>query len=54
MNTFINNLENSLPIQNIFQLWKEYEDSNTPEAKLVKDLDKFEMLVQAFEYEKGN
>ncbi|KXN66598.1 hypothetical protein CONCODRAFT_80447 [Conidiobolus coronatus NRRL 28638] len=54
MHTFINNLENSLPIQNIFQLWKEYEDNITPEARLVKDLDKFEMLVQAFEYEKAD
>ncbi|RUS34079.1 HD domain-containing protein 2, partial [Jimgerdemannia flammicorona] len=36
----------------IRNLWQEYEDASTPEALLVKDLDKFEMLVQAVEYEK--
>ena len=32
-------------------LWKEYEEHQTATAIVVKDLDKFEMLVQAFEYE---
>ncbi|KAJ1969523.1 hypothetical protein H4R35_006115, partial [Dimargaris xerosporica] len=32
-------------------LWHEYEACETPEARLVKDLDKFEMIVQAYEYE---
>ena len=32
-------------------LWREYEAGETPEAKLVKDFDKFEMIVQAHEYE---
>ncbi|KAI9179864.1 hypothetical protein H9P43_005196 [Blastocladiella emersonii ATCC 22665] len=36
----------------IRSLWLEYEEGTTPEARLVKDLDKFEMIVQAFEYEK--
>lgn len=36
----------------IVELWQEYEDAQTPEALLVKDLDKFEMIVQALEYEK--
>ena len=31
--------------------FKEYEDCATQEAKFVKDLDKFEMVLQAFEYE---
>jgi putative hydrolase of HD superfamily len=31
---------------------KEYEAGLTPEAMLVKDLDKFEMILQAYEYEK--
>ncbi|RUS15548.1 hypothetical protein BC937DRAFT_92327 [Endogone sp. FLAS-F59071] len=35
----------------IYNLWQEYEDALTPEAQLVKDLDKFEMIVQAAEYE---
>ena len=33
------------------QLWREYEDQSTPTAMIVKDIDKFEMLVQAYEYE---
>ncbi|XP_038051757.1 5'-deoxynucleotidase HDDC2-like [Patiria miniata] len=33
------------------QLWEEYEEGSTEEAKFVKDLDKFEMILQAFEYE---
>ena len=43
----------NLPAANdIFALFCEYEDNATPEAHLVKDLDKFEMIVQAYEYEK--
>eukprot|EP00126_Sphaerothecum_destruens_P006381 Sdes_comp19334_c0_seq1m10507 len=34
-----------------YELWEEYETGKTPEAKYVKDLDKFEMILQAFEYE---
>ncbi|CAL1537261.1 unnamed protein product [Lymnaea stagnalis] len=37
--------------QEMYQLWLEYEDQTSPEAKFVKDLDKFEMLFQAYEYE---
>ncbi|RHY26227.1 hypothetical protein DYB32_008735 [Aphanomyces invadans] len=33
------------------ELWHEYEDAATDEAKLVKDIDKFEMILQADEYE---
>lgn len=33
-------------------LWLEYEHATTPESLFVKDLDKFEMIQQAFEYEK--
>eukprot|EP00795_Rhopilema_esculentum_P008258 gene8258-14207_t len=32
---------------------KEYESQTTSEAKAVKDLDRFEMILQAFEYEKA-
>ena len=38
-------------VREIVNLWQEYEDAQTPEALLVKDLDKFEMIVQALEYE---
>jgi putative hydrolase of HD superfamily len=34
-------------------LWEEYEAGATPTAKLCKDLDKFEMLLQAREYERA-
>jgi putative hydrolase of HD superfamily len=37
---------------NVIELWKEYEERKTPEAKFVYELDKIEMLLQAFEYEK--
>jgi putative hydrolases of HD superfamily len=45
-------LDDQIVAQEIAQLWQEYEDATTPEALLVKDLDKFEMIVQAMEYEK--
>ena len=32
---------------------QEYEKGASPEAVVVKDLDKFDMMFQAFEYEKG-
>jgi putative hydrolase of HD superfamily len=35
----------------ILALWKEYEEGSTEEAKLLKDLDKIEMILQAQEYE---
>ena len=35
----------------ILELWKEYEEGSTEEAKLLKDLDKIEMILQAQEYE---
>ena len=33
-------------------LFQEYEEHASPEAKLTKDLDLFDMIQQAFEYEK--
>ncbi|KAF9362768.1 HD domain-containing protein 2 [Mortierella sp. NVP85] len=39
--------------QEIFSLWEEYEVAATPEALLVKDFDKFEMIMQALEYEQS-
>ncbi|XP_030954964.1 HD domain-containing protein 2 [Quercus lobata] len=37
--------------QEIGELWLEYEENSSPEAKIVKDLDKVEMILQALEYE---
>ncbi|KAJ3679203.1 hypothetical protein LUZ60_017214 [Juncus effusus] len=36
----------------IHELWMEYEENSSPEAKIVKDFDKVEMILQALEYEK--
>jgi putative hydrolase of HD superfamily len=47
-------LGNTAEAQFIHELWLEYELAETPEALFCKDLDKFEMIVQAFEYEKRN
>lgn len=38
--------------RSIRALWEEYEAGQTREAKLVKDFDKIEMIVQAGEYER--
>uniref|UniRef100_A0A7S1B0C6 HD domain-containing protein n=1 Tax=Noctiluca scintillans TaxID=2966 RepID=A0A7S1B0C6_NOCSC len=38
--------------QELYSLWAEYEAGETIEALYCKDIDKFEMVVQAFEYEK--
>lgn len=35
------------------ELWLEFENGKSPEAKLVKQLDKLELALQAFEYEKS-
>ena len=36
----------------LMQWWHEYEQQITPESHYAKDIDKFEMVVQAYEYEK--
>ncbi len=36
----------------IYELWEEFEYRKSEEAKLVKDLDKLEMCLQALEYSK--
>ncbi|CEP22144.1 unnamed protein product [Cyberlindnera jadinii] len=36
----------------ILQFWLDYEEIRTLEARYVKDIDKFEMLLQSFEYER--
>ncbi|KAI9207387.1 HD domain-containing protein [Polychytrium aggregatum] len=54
MDSLVAMLEGSLEAREIESLFMEYEDGTTPEAVIVKDLDKFEMIVQAFEYEQRN
>jgi len=53
MRSLVDTLGGTPVAEEIYQLWLEYEENKTNEAKFVKDLDKFEMIVQAFEYEKG-
>ncbi|KAF8817929.1 hypothetical protein IE077_002751 [Cardiosporidium cionae] len=36
----------------IYDLWIEFEEGTTKEAQIIKDIDRFEMILQAFEYEK--
>jgi len=36
---------------NYYNLWEEYENCKSPEARFVKDIDKLEMILQAVEYE---
>ena len=50
----VNDLDNNAVGDEIFALWNEYEDGETPLAKVAKQLDKYEMIVQADEYEKAN
>lgn len=38
--------------QHLRKLFDEYEEGTSPEAILVKDVDKYELLVQAVEYER--
>mmetsp|Transcript_59105 Transcript_59105/g.97713 ORF Transcript_59105/g.97713 Transcript_59105/m.97713 type:complete len:247 (+) Transcript_59105:11-751(+) len=45
-------LKNTDVGQEMYDLWMEYEGQQTSEAKLIKDLDKLDMIIQAEEYEK--
>lgn len=45
---------NSKAAKEILEDWLAYENVSSPEARYVKDIDKFEMLVQCFEYEQSN
>ncbi len=38
----------------VLDLWREYDAGQTPEAKIVRQLDKLEMALQALEYERGS
>jgi len=41
--------------EEVFKLWKEFEQGKLPEAKFVKELDNVEMILQALDYHsKGN
>lgn len=40
--------------EEIKEVWQEYEDNETLEAVFVHDVDKIELILQMFEYEKAN
>lgn len=47
----IKNLD-TLVNMGLIDLWREYEEGNTKEAEICRQIDKFEMILQAYEYEK--
>lgn len=48
----ISNLVPKISGEEILKLFHEYESQLTPEAQWVKDCDRYDMIQQAFEYEK--
>lgn len=48
---FFQNISEVLEDDHIEELWKEYEQKETNEAKFVKDMDKIELCLQALKYE---
>ncbi|KAL0955169.1 hypothetical protein HGRIS_004077 [Hohenbuehelia grisea] len=55
MHNFVHDMLHDSPAaKKIEALWEEYEHGQTPEARFVKDLDRFEMASQALEYERDH
>ncbi len=53
-NTAIKKIFSNLPpdqAEAFYALWLEYEQGSTPEGLIVKDIDKYEMMLQAYQYE---
>lgn len=50
----VEDLGNTFMATEIRELWLEYEEGTSLEAGLARQLDKFEMIVQANEYEVAN
>ena len=53
MSTIAADIDHEHVSREIFDLWIEYEDQTSPEAHVAKNLDKYEMIVQADEYERA-
>ena len=51
MKQIVNDLDHSHISDEILSLWLDYEEGTSNEALVAKQLDKFEMIVQANEYE---
>jgi putative hydrolase of HD superfamily len=54
MNSIMSQLAEPQKYARVMELWEEYEARETKEGKAVKDLDRFEMILQANEYEERN
>jgi putative hydrolase of HD superfamily len=54
MQRITNELDFPLIGDELNELWLEYENGDTIEARIAKQLDKFEMIKQADEYEKSS
>lgn len=48
----MNQISSGLENKEIMDVWKEYEERETPEAKFVKDMDMIDMCLTALKYEK--
>jgi len=52
--SLLGNVNGGLSGEEIRKVWKEYEDSDTLEAKYVHDIDKLELLLQMVDYERSH
>lgn len=52
--SLLGNVDDGSAGKRIQELWQEYEDSETLEAKFVHDIDKMELLLQMVEYERAH
>jgi putative hydrolase of HD superfamily len=43
-----------LESKEVFELWKEFEEEKSPEARFVKDVDRAETILQAYDYHSKN
>ena len=53
MKSIIDGIGNAVVADELMGLWLEYEEGESPEAHVARQLDKYEMIVQADEYEQS-
>ena len=53
MKLILDDIGNAAVADELMGLWLEYEEGTSPEAEVAKQLDKYEMIVQADEYEQS-
>ena len=51
MKSMLENANSNETADSLHSLWLEYETQSSQEAKLAKDLDRYDMILQALEYE---